>query len=161
MDVIRTQKFSSRVAVKTSEMMLQQGTLLGSPTTGRWKSFPTAFGVAPNVVAAPIAGTVTWFRIRSVTVGSFALVCGGRITQQGSITGSLSGNYKAFSNAFNTAPQVTVTPMTGTVLWSQIRRAVAGSFSCAGSPTGKFYRYLAEGEAVGNKIFRYIAYGSV
>lgn len=87
MQAIRTQKFSSRVGVKTSEMMIQQGTLVGS-LTGRYKSFPTAFAVAP---------------------------------------------------------QVTLTPMTGTVLWFRARSVAAASFSCAGSPTAKVFRYIAYG----------------
>lgn len=68
-----------------------------------------------------------------------------KMFQSGTAVGSLTGRYVTFPVAFGAAPQVTASPMTGTVLWSRIRSAVAGSFSLAGSPTAKVFRWIAWG----------------
>lgn len=76
---LKTTRISSNPNYKSSEMMLQQGTV----TTGtqvnniRYISFPVAFSAAPQVQLTPMKGTVTSFRVPSVVTGSFAVTSRG------------------------------------------------------------------------------------
>lgn len=75
-DVIRTQRIPKRIGTKSSEMMIQQGSVVGSFTT-KYKAFPTVFGAVPQVLLTAISGTVTNMRVLRKAAGSFGLTCNG------------------------------------------------------------------------------------
>ena len=100
---------------------------------------------ADSIVTSKIAdGTITGDKIKTKTIETDKLTYR---TQSGSLVVTSSGAYKSFAVPYSSPPQVVITPMTGSIDSFAVSRVVEGSFMAWGSPTGKYFSYVAFGSA--------------
>lgn len=89
-------------------------------------------------------GTLTGVKFETKTVERDKLTY---LTQGGSLSVTSAGAYKAFPTAYTSAPQVVISPIEGSLDSFKIARVAVGSFQAVGSPTDKYFNWIAFGSA--------------